>query len=453
MESQDIKKAVTCLKCFEFRGTARELASHRRKGCKGVRVHQDTICRFTYFCAYCDKVYDKHKQYVNHLRSEHQDEKLFKNKASSFCSGCGLAISSKAAFRKHQAFHGPFHAGRCCQCDIEISSWQEHSNHLKIAHGGTFVHLCGHCGIDKFEDVNDLKIHRKTCCKSPTHSRAKMITEKGKVKCDFCPIELAPNSLAVRKHILDYHPESIIPCTKCDYKATSKHGLRTHFKAFHEPKQLMCENCDQVFAFQHDLKIHRTRNHVAPEFWPFPCMQCDKKFTHKPSLQHHVDSKHRGIKKAVKREVCDICGCSVTINNYKDHLFTKHGQGQESALSCSKCERKFRIQTKLDLHMANDHVSLPCDICGKMFLKSRMKRHVDEKHTMEHMKAHVCKLCHPTKGFGNKTMFNAHMNIHTGKRPYKCSVCTYSATNAPNIYKHIKNSHKGVTDAFMLKVD
>lgn len=200
MESRDVTKAFACLRCFEFRGTSEQVEAHSKKDCQGETARKaGTSSRFTYFCWYCDTLYDSHELYTKHLRSKHQNEQVFKKKASSICAGCGLAFFGKFNYGKHILYNGPLHAQRCCQCDFEISSWQQHSNHLKEAHGGKFMHFCGHCGMEKFQDEADLKLHRRACHKRPKpRSRARAKTANGMRQCDFC-VRLNSNLPTVRQ--------------------------------------------------------------------------------------------------------------------------------------------------------------------------------------------------------------------------------------------------------------
>ena len=52
---------------------------------------------------------------------------------------------------------------------------------------------------------------------------------------------------------------------------------------------------------------------------------------------------------------------------------------------------------------------------------AQMYRHVQTQHTPNDEMKHRCDVC--GKGFYNKSNFEDHQNIHTGRKPYKCKFC------------------------------
>ena len=68
------------------------------------------------------------------------------------------------------------------------------------------------------------------------------------------------------------------------------------------------------------------------------------------------------------------------------------------------------------------HEKVPCAECGMLIGQSLMTRHIQARHTPNHLKKYKCEVC--GKGFATNQHLNDHKNIHTGEKPYKCKYCT-----------------------------
>lgn len=86
-----------------------------------------------------------------------------------------------------------------------------------------------------------------------------------------------------------------------------------------------------------------------------------------------------------------------------------------------------------------------CNYCFKTFTKAESyKIHVEE-HTREQSGAVMlfdCKIC--SMKFFTQAEFTDHMNIHNGKRPYKCFVCEKEFCIAEHLQDHVR-LHTDVT--------
>ena len=87
------------------------------------------------------------------------------------------------------------------------------------------------------------------------------------------------------------------------------------------------------------------------------------------------------------------------------------------------------------------HNKNPCEMCGKIFNKSQMRKHMLQIHTENDKKPFICELC--GKGFINKQKLKYHMNTHTGNKPFVCDLCGTGFAHKANMRVHIK-AHKGI---------
>ncbi|XP_037541637.1 zinc finger protein 768 [Nematolebias whitei] len=105
---------------------------------------------------------------------------------------------------------------------------------------------------------------------------------------------------------------------------------------------------------------------------------------------------------------------------------------------CKVCS-SLRGSENMLLKHAWTHVNeqgMLCGVCGERSESTDELR----RHLQAHQKTHNCTIC--GKSFLTLSSFRGHMNLHEGKRPYKCPTChkTFAAKSVLN--KHVQ-THKG----------
>ena len=116
----------------------------------------------------------------------------------------------------------------------------------------------------------------------------------------------------------------------------------------------------------------------------------------------------------------------------------KHNSDSHLDNNCNICNRKFRLNTDLDSHMAIQHSQYLCGICNKEYAsQSALERHV---FTHSKGKRFTCSVCN--KKYSSKSSLRIHMYTHTGEVKYICSVCgkIFASKNILNkhMYSHTK---------------
>lgn len=83
-------------------------------------------------------------------------------------------------------------------------------------------------------------------------------------------------------------------------------------------------------------------------------------------------------------------------------------------------------------------------LCGKMYpSRLSLKRHIDVTHLKK--KQMACPQC--SKLFASQANLREHLNLHTGKRPFRCSVCERCFRQASQLSLHKREHILGIARA------
>ncbi|XP_078502484.1 uncharacterized protein LOC144757098 [Lissotriton helveticus] len=213
------------------------------------------------------------------------------------------------------------------------------------------------------------------------------------------------------------------------------HRTKIFFAAHQRPdkglRPFPCTDCEKRFTLKSDLVIHR-RIHTGER--PFQCTDCGKSFTQKGNLLNHQRT-HTGVRPFH----CTECGKRFT---EKGHLL-RHQRIHTGVrpFKCTECEKSFRVRTALTQHERIHTGVRPfnCTECAKCFTdKSALLRHLKIHKGIRPFHCTNCEKC-----FIDKTALLQHQRIHTGVRPFNCTECDKSFTVKPSLVQHLR-IHRGV---------
>eukprot|EP00102_Acyrthosiphon_pisum_P023922 XP_016661132.1 PREDICTED: histone-lysine N-methyltransferase PRDM9-like [Acyrthosiphon pisum] len=124
---------------------------------------------------------------------------------------------------------------------------------------------------------------------------------------------------------------------------------------------------------------------------------------------------------------------------------TRHSE-MEEPLICAMCNQLFYEKSDLIKHILrhtreNTHnnriLCYNCNICGKKFSQAKLFEAHLRLHTKK--KPHLCEFFN--KGFGTRTDLKVHTRTHTGEKPYYFDICKKGFSQGGNLKRHNEKIH------------
>ncbi|KAJ8705823.1 hypothetical protein PYW08_012869 [Mythimna loreyi] len=271
-----------------------------------------------------------------------------------------------------------------------------------------------------------------------------------RVVCKFCQKELSIRS--IDSHMMRRHPgadERKVKCELCD-KYVMKDKLNRHRVMMHGSVGVRCGYCKSEFNTKDALVVHvancsaKIRKRKVNDSGRV-LAECD---VCKMTMQKASLSKHKAVKHAGLRPVCEHCGKSFGSKfRLNEHCRAKHGYEK---FRCRYCEFRSAGIMAMRNHERRHRGEKPfvCEACGAKFHAAYLL--MQHKHSHRTEKLVKCELCPASF----KARNNLHMHKLTchSKSYYSCSQCARTYKCRHYALKHARVAHSAHDAALLVKL-
>jgi KRAB domain-containing zinc finger protein len=259
-------------------------------------------------------------------------------------------------------------------------------------------------------------------------------------------------------------------CTLCGTQFRKAKHLRYHMDTVHCPaRRYQCDQCENAYKRQSHLRRHVQSAHSAVSSWVCPIESCGKQFKGAEQFKKH-------LKRHEKSHSCDLCGKSFSkkrqLESHKAKIhgpfpcvhcelvfatrkeFTLHIREshllpteESGAITCQYCtDLTFESKEELRMHIAKQHTTFPCGICGSSFSRERdlrshiMSKHADDPSSEADRTCGECGLV-----FSSISNLNTHIRVsHEKSQKFTCDICQKHFGHKHVLNRHMVNVHKQI---------
>lgn len=279
------------------------------------------------------------------------------------------------------------------------------------------------------------------------------------------------------KPFINYLPSNItnpLSCNLCGRTFSGIQYLRKHEKIHLKGTIFTCSVCNYAFSNLYLLTAHERDSHGiyhAPKRRgcpPGPRKRPIEPEMRGPSLVNTVPSQIRvsSFAKTFESQLSSVekpfkCPlCTRTFRNQQALTLHEGVHNDGHLFPCNTCDRVFTYLHALKNHerIHSNIKPVPCTYCGKLFtMESRRKLH-ERKHRIDFKnqrstnmvpverthdeveRPYLCRYC--PKAFRLKHTLVVHTRVHTGEKPFACSLCDYRSSQKISLDCHMRKHEK-----------
>ena len=319
------------------------------------------------------------------------------------CSHCDKAYSIKRSLRRHrQLKHGYMKMTPASEPTGTPS--ESHSSRLKALNGkvSEASYQCGSCS----QPLGSLDAY-----KAHLHQHS----SKTQVRCVLCS-KVYRNACKLWLHQRKVHTlksQQLKPPSQTTARSSQRHSFA-------------CGVCIRVFNSQSERDVHMMTSHG-------PCSKCGRLLSTKLRFKAHMN-KHAG-RRPFKCQMCSKHYCSA--QSLQQHLCARSrvvSRGKRKHFAVSKASKAVSVSTPPSQCNMTPKAAEMISIQPLIVPRDNASGH-----------GYKCVLC--GRVLCRRDAFCAHMNLHTGARPYTCQHCGASFSRSSQRRNHVKHEHSSTTNS------
>ncbi|XP_065075760.1 zinc finger protein 16-like [Ochlerotatus camptorhynchus] len=287
-----------------------------KKSPKAPGILSDRRCCFRK----CLEVFETKQSLLEHVDRVHQvkqlENELRRKKSTHVCSICNCNFGSRRALKRHRLVKAKDIV--CEQCGSAFASTFQLQSHVRQVHSNVPV--------------------------------------RRDFKCDECGRAFVSETNLQRHKELGHDKPSDNVCSICDKQFKSKENLWHHWRIHNKVETHECESCKKAgkrYKFR-DLKTLRrhfkiSEMHNGERKYKCSYEGCKRAYAHKPDLQRHEQTVHRGIRPFL----CEVCNKGF-VRNRDLRLHERQHTGAK-LFTCENCKAEFNVFKDYKKHCSDEH--------------------------------------------------------------------------------------------------